>query len=97
MNTEIVNKKELSADSPLFKDLVCEIMKQKETIQKREELSEQSFRVWLCKAIEIIAGKMGYVIQNLKEIMLDFAYSFEKGFAAGRERAKMNSFRKSDK
>lgn len=90
-------KKEVTIETPEIQDLISEVMSRTEIIRKREELSAESFRDWLCEIIEIIAGKMGYVIQNLKEIPLDFAYSFGKGFSAGMENAKKNSYRYKDK
>ncbi|MDO4334179.1 MAG: hypothetical protein Q4C58_16055 [Eubacteriales bacterium] len=93
----IDEKRAVTLESPEIQDLLSEVMSRSETIKKREELSVESFRDWFCEIIEIIASKMGYVIQNLKEIPLDFAYSFGKGFSAGMENAKKNSYRYRDK
>lgn len=86
-------KRPITFDDPEFKSLMSEVMNQSEAIKKREALSEESFRDWLCEVIAVLAEKLGYVIQNLKEIPLDMAYSFNKGFQAGRERARQNSYR----
>lgn len=90
-------KQSITFDSPEFQDLLSEVMNQKTAIIKRDELSEASFRVWLCDVISALADKLGYVIQNLKEIPMDMVYSFNKGFQAGRERARQNSYRYRDK
>ena len=78
-------KKEVTVESPEIQQLLDEVLNRSETIKKRNELSEESFRDWLCRTIEIIAEKMGYIISNLKEIPLDIGYSFGKGFKAGIE------------
>lgn len=90
------DKHPITIEDPEFKILFCEVINQSEAIRKRETLSEESFRAWLFDVIATIADKLGYVIQNLKEIPLDMAYSFNKGFQAGRERAKQNSYRRKD-
>lgn len=87
----------INFESPEFQDLLSEVMNQKEAINKRKELSEVSFRDWLCDVIAILADKLGYIIQNLKEIPMDMAYSFSSGFQAGRERAHQNSYRNREK
>ena len=63
-------KKEVTVESPEIQQLLDEVLNRSETIKKRNELSEESFRDWLCRTIEIIAEKMGYIISNLKEIPL---------------------------
>lgn len=90
----ITNEKQpITFESPEFKSLLSEVMNQSEAIQMRETLSEESFRDWLCEVIACLADKLGYFVQNLKEIPMDMAYSFKKGFQSGRERAKQKSYR----
>lgn len=93
MEYAVSDKRPITFEDPEFKSLMSEIMKQSEAIQKRDTLSEDSFRDWLCEVIVVLADKLGFIIQNLKEIPMDMAYSFNKGFQAGRERAKQNSYR----
>lgn len=83
----------ITIESPEFKALYIEVMNRAEAIRKREEYSEESFRYWLCEAVRELAEKMGFFIQDLKEFTLDLGDSFMTGFNAGRERAKMNSYR----
>lgn len=90
-------KRSITFESPEFQSLLSEVMKQKEAATKIEELTEESFRDWLCDIIAILADRLGYVIQNLKEIPMDMVYSFNKGFQKGRERARQNSYRNRDK
>lgn len=90
-------KKEVTVESPEIQQLLNEVLNRSETIKKRNELSEESFRDWLCRTIEIIAEKMGYIISNLKEIPLDIGYSFGKGFKAGIEKSRQNSYRYKDR
>lgn len=85
--------KTITIDSQEFKDLYNEIISQNETKQKRMQMSDYSFREWLCKVIEEIAGHLGYHIQNLYEFTLDIADSFQKGYQAGRSRARANAIR----
>ncbi|MBQ9886650.1 MAG: hypothetical protein IJM37_07325 [Lachnospiraceae bacterium] len=84
---------EITIESPEFQAMYEEISKRAEAIRKREELSEESFRKWICEAVETLAKKMGYHIQNIYEFTLDMEYSFKKGFNAGREAARKNSYR----
>ncbi|MBQ2633257.1 MAG: hypothetical protein IJF88_01590 [Oscillospiraceae bacterium] len=98
MVNEIIDKKELSFDSPEIQELFADVMARSEAIKKRQELSDYSFRVWICEVITAIANKMGYVVRNLIiEIPADLAYSFKKGFSAGIDKAKKNSYRYTDK
>ena len=88
----------VSSDSPEIKGIIEDIMAQSSAIKKREELSSASFRAWLCEVVTIVAEKMGYIVRNLFiEIPADIAYSFGKGFSAGVERAKQNSYRYHEK
>lgn len=86
--------KEITIQSPEFQAIYEEISERAEAIRKRDELSDASFRDWLCKAIEELASKLGYHIQNIYEFTLDMGYSFQKGFEAGRERARKNAYRR---
>ena len=87
-------EKEITIESPEFKSLYEEVSARAEAIRKREELSDKSFRDWLCKAIEELASKLGYHIQNIYEFTLDRGYSFQKGFKTGREKARQNAYRR---
>lgn len=90
----IINEKRpITFEDPEFKNLMSEIMSQSEAIKKRKTMSEESFRDWLCDIIAVLADRLGFVVQNLKEIPMDMLYSFNKGFNAGRERAKQKSYR----
>ena len=51
-------KKEVTVESPEIQQLLDEVLNRSETIKKRNELSEESFRDWLCRTIEIIAEKI---------------------------------------
>ncbi len=96
---EVENKlnRTITIDSPEFQDLYNELSQRADTMRKREELSDESFRVWFCNAIKDFAANLGYQIQNLYEFSLDVGYSFKKGFKAGREQAKRNSIRYKEK
>lgn len=83
----------ITIDSPEFQAMYEEISQLAETKRRRELMSETSFRDWICLAIEELAKKLGYSIQNLCEFTLDMGYSFKKGFNAGREQARRNSRR----
>lgn len=85
--------KDITIDSPEFRSMYEEISALAETKRQREQLSDSSFREWLCLAIETLASQLGYHIQNLYEFTLDMGYSFRKGFSLGRERAKERSIR----
>lgn len=86
--------KDITIESPEFKALYDEVAQRAEAIRKREELSDNSFRDWICDAIRILAEQLGYHIQNLYEFTLDMADAFATGFEAGRRRAKENAYRK---
>ena len=86
--------KEITIHSPEFQAIYEEISERAEAIRKRDELSDASFRDWLCKAIEELASKLGYHIQNIYEFTLDMGYSFQKGFEVGRERARKKAYRR---
>lgn len=60
-------------------------------------LAKSHFVIGCVRTIEIIAEKMGYIISNLKEIPLDIGYSFGKGFKAGIEKSRQNSYRYKDR
>ena len=93
MDTVISDKKEITVDSPEFQSLLDEVMSRTETLKQREQLSEESFRTWVCGVIKMVADRMGYVILNLIEIPLDLCYSFKEGFLEGAKRARENSYR----
>ena len=88
--------KDITIDSPEFKALYEEVSKRAEAIRQRERLSDRSFRDWLCEAIQLLAEKLGYHIQNIYEFTADMVSSFSKGFKAGRERARAKAYRKKD-
>lgn len=90
-------EKDITIDSPEFRSMYEEISALAETKRQREQLSDASFREWICLAIEALAAQLGYHIQNLYEFTLDMGYSFKKGFASGRERAKEKSIRNRNK
>lgn len=83
----------ITIESPEFQAIYDEISQLAETKRKRELMSDSSFREWICLAIEELAKKLGYNIQNLYEFTLDMGYSFKKGFNTGREQARRNSRR----
>ena len=86
--------KEITIDSDEFKEMYLEISEMALAKKKRKELTDDSFRRWICHAIEIFAEQIGYHIQNLYEFTLDMADSFKRGFKSGRERARQNSLRR---
>ncbi len=86
--------KEISIESAEFKEMYLEISELALAKKKREELTKDSFRIWICQAIETFAAQLGYHIQNLYEFTLDMADSFLKGFKSGREKARQNSLRR---
>lgn len=97
MENEISDRPELTFQSPEIQNLLADIMEQSNAIKKREELSADSFRLWLCETITAIAQRLGYTVRNLLiDIPADIAYSFGKGFKAGVEKARRNSYRYRD-
>lgn len=86
--------KEITIESTEFQEMYLEISEMALAKKKREEMTDDSFRKWICRAIEIFADKLGYHIQNLYEFTLDMADSFVRGFKSGRERARQNSIRR---
>lgn len=94
---EVTAKRTVDVDSPEIQNLMKEILSQSEAIKKREELTEKSFWFWFCEVLEKVASQMGMIIQNLYEIPADLGYSFQKGFAKGREKARQSSYRAKDK
>ncbi len=86
--------KDITIESPEFKALYDEVAQRAEAIRKREELSDKSFRDWLCDAIEALADLLGYHIQNLYEFVLDMGDAFATGYKAGRQRARDNAYRR---
>ena len=86
--------KNITIESPEFQELYEEISGLAETKRQRGKLSDASFREWICTAIQMLASQLGYRIQNIYEFTLDMGYSFKKGIAEGRERARRNSIRR---
>lgn len=83
----------ITTASSEFLQIYEEISNLAEAKRKREELSDKSFRDWICPLIEKYANALGYYISNLNEFTLDVIYSFKKGFEAGREEARKRSLR----
>lgn len=83
----------ITTSDPDFAEILRELDTQGEAVQKRRELSEESFRLWLYSALKEIATGLGYVIQNLAEFFRDMGDGFRTGFAEGRERARKKSIR----
>lgn len=48
--------KDITIESPEFQEMYEEISALAETKRKREMLSEDSFRTWLCSAIQLLAA-----------------------------------------
>ncbi len=78
---------------PEFEDVLRELAMNRDAIAKRRELSDNAFREWLYREIVAIGDRLGLIIQNIAEFAKDMAYGFEKGFNAGRDRARRNSVR----
>ncbi len=58
------------------------------------EQTEESFRRFCAYAVRTIAARLGYVVQNVSEFVLDMASSFSSGWQAGRQRAREASLRR---
>lgn len=86
--------KEITVESPEFKTLYDEISQLAEEKRLRETMSEESLRLWMCEAIQMLCKKLGYIIQNVYEVLMDVAWSAGQGFRKGVQQAKDNAIRK---
>ena len=55
---------------------------------KREQLSEKSFREWIYSMLRIACAKMGYALQTIEEFWTDVKGSIRSGWRDGVEQAK---------
>ena len=88
--------REITVESPEFKRMLNEVLDSAAAERRREELSEKSFRIWVCETVQRIAKRLGLYIAGLPEFIADLGYSFKKGFQAGREEARRRSYRYQD-
>ena len=88
--------REITVESPEFKRMLNEVLDSAAAERRREELSEKSFRIWVCEVVERIAERLGFYITGLSEFIVDLGYSLKKGFQAGREEARRRSYRYQD-
>lgn len=85
--------KEVTMEDPEIRTLYEQVLKSAEASKKREDLSNESFKLWLFETVTIIAQKFGYYIQDLAVFISDMNYCIKKGFKEGREEAKRRSIR----
>lgn len=89
--------KEITIEDEDFKRVLEELVANRDAIKKAEELSQESFRIWLLDTIRQIAKSMGLVIAGLDEFVKDFGYAVKSGWQEGAEIARGNSYRARDK
>lgn len=89
--------KEITIEGEDFKRVLEELVANRDAIKKAEELSQESFRIWLLDTIRQIAKSMGLVIAGLDEFVRDFGYAVKSGWQEGAEIARRNSYRAQDK
>ncbi len=89
--------KEITIEDEDFKRVLEELVANRDAIKKAEELSQESFRIWLLDTIRQIAKSMGLVIAGLDEFVKDFGYAVKSGWQEGAEIARRNSYRARDK
>lgn len=89
--------KEITVEDEDFKRVLEEVVANRDAIKKAEELSQESFRIWLLDTIRQVAKSMGLIITNLNEFMKDFGYAVKSGWQEGAEIARKNSYRARDK
>lgn len=71
--------KEITIEDEDFKRVLEELVANRDAIKKAEELSQESFRIWLLDTIRQIAKSMGLVIAGLDEFVKDFGYAVKSG------------------
>lgn len=71
--------KEITIEDEDFKRVLEELVANRDAIKKAEELSQESFRIWLLDTIRQIAKSMGLVIACLDEFVKDFGYAVKSG------------------
>jgi hypothetical protein len=85
--------KTITTTDPEFADILAELTSQSDAVRKRQQLGEESFRVWLYKEIGEIAQRLGYIVQDFAEFIKDMGFGFREGYSNGREEARRNSLR----
>lgn len=87
----------ITINDPEFDDILdtvlYELALNKNAVEERRRISEESFRELIYQWVVDIARKLGLVIQNIPEFSKDLAHGFKKGFASGREEARRRSIR----
>lgn len=89
--------REITINDPEFDDIfdavLYELALNKNAVEERRSVSEESFREWIYQRFVDIARKLGFIINNVSEFGKDMIYGLKKGYAAGREEARRKSIR----
>lgn len=78
----------ISATSEEVRDVMNDILEHDIAMQRRRELSEESFKEWLYNTVRAIFAKLGYQLQNFEDFWVDIGISIKEGWSDGREQAK---------
>ncbi len=78
----------ISATRDEVRDALNDLLEHDMAIQKRRELSEQSFKEWAYCTIRTIFAELGYRLQSFEEFWQDIGICISKGWQEGREQAR---------
>ena len=78
----------ISAASEEVQDVMNDILERDITMQRRHELSDESFKEWLYNTVRRIFAKLGYQLQNFEDFWVDIGISITTGWNEGREQAR---------
>ena len=78
----------ISASSEDVQSVYKDIMETRRAKQRRQELSEESFRVWLYGIISAIFDELGYQLESFEQFWIGIGRAVATGFSDGRARAR---------
>lgn len=78
----------ISATSEEVQDVINDILERDITVQRRRELSDESFKEWLYNTVRTIFAKLGYQLQSFEDFWVDIGINIVTGWNEGREQAR---------
>lgn len=78
----------IAATSDEVRELMNDILEHDVARQRRQELSEESFKEWLYDTMRRIVAKLGYTLQKFEDFWEDLGINISNGWHEGREQAR---------
>ncbi len=78
----------ISATRDEVRDALNDLLEHDMAKQRRQELSEQSFREWVYSTLRALFANLGYQLQSFEEFWQDIGINISEGWKEGRKQAR---------